>query len=231
MNNKVTKQAIISSIPIFFGYVGAGFAFGILAKKYDISLLHSIMMSIFIYAGGMQYIALEFFSKQIDLLSLFLIAIFVNIRHVAYGIAMLDRYKIMTGLSKIYAIFSLTDETFAVLQGNPEKNLSEKEKKSFYIILSFANQMYWILGTIVGRVAGSYITFSLKGVEFALVALFTIIFIEQWKNNVDHKPAILGFIIAAVVVIFNQGSNMITISIAILLLISILTKKRTNHYS
>ena len=91
--------------------------------------------------------------------------------------------------------------------------------------------MYWILGTIVGRVVGSYITFSLKGVEFALVALFTIIFIEQWKNNVDHKPAILGFIIAAVVVIFNQGSNMITISIAILLLISILTKKRTNHYS
>ena len=70
-----------------------------------------------------------------------------------------------------------------------------------------------------------------EGVEFALVALFTIIFIEQWKNNVDHKPAILGFIIAAVVVIFNQGSNMITISIAILLLISILTKKRTNHYS
>ena len=65
MNNKVTKQAIISSVPIF-GYVGAGFAFGILAKKYDISLLHSIMMSIFIYAGGMQYIALEFFSKQID---------------------------------------------------------------------------------------------------------------------------------------------------------------------
>ena len=227
MNNKVTKQAIISSVPIF-GYVGAGFAFGILAKKYDISLLHSIMMSIFIYAGGMQYIALEFFSKQIDLLSLFLIAIFVNIRHVAYGIAMLDRYKIMTGLSKIYAVFSLTDETFAVLQGNPEKKLSEKEKKSFYIILSFANQMYWILGTIIGRVAGSYITFSLKGVEFAL---FTIIFIEQWKNNVDHKPAILGFIIAAVVVIFNQGSNMITISIAILLLISILTKKRTNHYS
>ena len=144
---------------------------------------------------------------------------------------MLDRYKIMTGLSKIYAIFSLTDETFAVLQGNPEKKLSEDEKKSFYIILSFANQMYWILGTIVGRVAGSYITFSLKGVEFALVALFTIIFIEQWKNNVDHKPAILGFIIAAVVVIFNQGSNMITISIAILLLISIVTKKRTNHYS
>ena len=230
MNNKVTKQAIISSVPIF-GYVGAGFAFGILAKKYDISLLHSIMMSIFIYAGGMQYIALEFFSKQIDLLSLILIAVFVKIRHVAYGIAMLDRYKIMTGLSKIYAVFSLTDETFAVLQGNPEKKLSEKEKKSFYIILSFANQMYWILGTIIGRVAGSYITFSLKGVEFALVALFTIIFIEQWKNNVDHKPAILGFIIAAVVVIFNQGSNMITISIAILLLISILTKKRTNHYS
>ena len=231
MNNKVTKQAIISSIPIFFGYVGAGFAFGILAKKYDISLLHSIMMSIFIYAGGMQYIALEFFSKQIDLLSLFLIAIFFFFFHVAYGIAMLYRYKIMTGLSKIYAIFSLTDETFAVLQGNPEKKLSEDEKKSFYIILSFANQMYWILGTIIGRVAGSYITFSLKGVEFALVALFTIIFIEQWKNNVDHKPAILGFIIAAVVVIFNQGSNMITISIAILLLISILTKKRTNHYS
>ena len=230
MQNKVIKQAIITTIPIFFGYVGAGFAFGILAKKYDVSLFHSIMISVFIYAGGMQYIALELFSRHVDLLSLLIITIFINIRHIVYGIAMLDRYKIINGFEKIYAIFSLTDETFAVLQGDSDKGLNDIERKNFYVLSSFLNQIYWILGTILGRVIGGYIKFSLKGVEFALVALFTIIFIDQWKNNKNHKPAILGIIIASIVVVFDQSSNMITMSIAILLVIGIIVKKRANNY-
>ncbi len=225
-NIKIFKKSFEVSVPILFGYVGAGFAFGLLARKYELSIIHTLMMSTFIYAGGMQYIALELFRQKISFVSLMLITLFMNIRHVAYGIAMLTKYREIPVVKKIYLIFGLTDETFAVLQGDLEFKLSLNEKYKFYFIVTLLNQLYWILGSLLGRIVGEYIKISLEGAEFALVALFMIIFIEQWESNKSHLPAILGILSSVIILLFDRSSSMITYSILFFIFIILIIKKK-----
>ena len=205
-------------MPVLTGYLVLGFGFGIIIKVNGYTLLHAFLMSLLIYAGSMQYVAIGLFTGGASLVTVALTTLMVNARHLFYGISMIDRYK-NTGARKPYLIFALTDETYSlVCSDNP--NIPEQERKNYYLFVSLFDQIYWITGSVLGVVVGSLVKFNSEGIDFALTALFVTVFLEQWLTTKKHAPAIIGVVVSVVcLVIFGSESFLIPTMLVIALLL------------
>lgn len=182
------KQAFIDTLPVMTGYLVLGLGFGVIAHANGFSVWLVLAMSLFIYAGSMQYAAVGLLTSGASLLTVGLTTLMVNARHLFYGISMLDKYK-NTGRKKPYLIFALTDETYSLvcreLPDMPQRN-------RYYLLVSLLDQIYWVAGSLAGAVLGTLVDFNSRGVDFALTALFLTVFIEQWLTSKNHLPALLG---------------------------------------
>lgn len=183
------KTAFLDTIPVLTGYVFLGFGFGIIMQQSGFSVLWSLAMSLFIYAGSMQYVGVGLLTGGASVLTAALATLVVNARHLFYGISMIDAYK-DTGKKKPYLIFALTDETYSLV--SREKLPEGIDRKQYYFLVSFFDQCYWVTGTVLGALAGSFLPMNFEGIDFALTALFVTIFVEQWLSTKNHFPAIVG---------------------------------------
>ena len=201
------KQAFLKSLPVMAGYVVLGFGFGIIAQKSGYGIVWVFAMSVFIYAGSMQYVAVDLLTGGATLLAAALTTLMVNARHLFYGISMIEHYK-DADKKKPYLIFALTDETYSlVCSGRAPAGL---DFHSYCFWVSLFNQCYWILGSLLGGLAGTVITFNTAGVDFAMTALFITVFVEQWKSTGNHLPAIIGVIASVIcLLIFGRESFLI----------------------
>ena len=204
------------------GYLVLGMGFGILLKTKGYGVVWAFFMSLFIYAGSMQYVTINLLAGGATVLSAALMTLMVNARHLFYGISMIERYR-NTGPYKPYLIFGLTDETYSlVCSGNVPAGVDEKK---YFFILTFLNQCYWIIGSVAGSLLGGLITFNSAGIEFSMTALFLVVFVEQWKSVKNHTSAIVGVGISAVcLLIFGAENFLIPAMIAITAILTILRK-------
>ena len=184
------RKAFIASVPVMAGYIVLGAGFGIVLETKGLGLIWAVAMSVFIYAGSMQYVAIELITGDASLITTALTTLMVNARHLFYGISMVDKYK-GAGKKKPYLIFALTDETYSLVCSD-ESVKDVNNKYLYYFTVSLLNQIYWITGTVIGSLSGRMINFSTEGIDFALTALFVTIFTEQWISEKNHGPAIAG---------------------------------------
>ena len=187
---KVFKPALAATLPVMAGYLILGFGFGIIIKANGYSTVLAAAMSIFIYAGSMQYVAIGLMTGGASLITTALTTLMVNIRHLFYGVSMLEKYQ-NTGKAKPYLIFALTDETYSLVCGELP-GLAPEDRTSYELLVSLLNHLYWIVGSIAGAVAGSLIRFNSQGIDFALTALFLTVFTDQWLTAKKHGPALIG---------------------------------------
>ena len=224
---KTLKEAIIATLPVMSGYLVLGFGFGLIVKSAGFGILIATVMSLSIYAGSMQYVAIGLFTGGASLITVAITTLMVNARHLFYGISMLDKYR---GVGKIkpYLIFSLTDETYSlVCDGAP--SIPEEEKRSYYLFVSVLNHFYWVAGSFIGAVAGTLLSFNTEGVDFALTALFLTVMLEQWLTAKSHFPALTGLLVSiASLLIFGRDSFLIPamLIIALILLLPINSDER-----
>jgi len=204
VKQKITKNEIVFSfkqtIPVLLGYIFLGIAFGLLMSDSGYGLLLSSMCSIFIYAGSMQFVLIGLFLEKAGLITVALMTIFVNGRHIFYGLSFIDKYK-KQGRRYPYLVAALTDETYSVLCNLKVVDVSKKntlsEDNCFFLITLF-NHSYWVIGTIIGSLVGALITFDTTGIDFSMTALFTVIVVNQWLEMKNHFPAICGAIIGII---------------------------------
>jgi len=221
--NKVVKNSFILTIPVMLGYISVGMAFGLLFQSTGLSIGWGFLMSLLIYAGSMQFISIELFQESMGFLQIAIITFFVNMRHMFYGFSFIDKFKQMRG-KKSYMIFSLTDETYSLLCSLKAENTKENHLL-FFLIAAF-NQFYWLIGTAIGILAGTLITFNTTGIEFAMTALFVVIFIEQWKSAKSHQPALIGIAASVVAIMVFGADNMILPTMALILIVLTLMRSR-----
>ncbi len=189
LNKQTVKAAFIKSLPVMAGYTVLGFGFGILAQQRGYGVLWAIGMSLTIFSGTMQYVGVELLASGISLFTAFLTTLMVNARYLFYGVTMLEHYK-DTGKKKPYLIFGLTDETYAIVCSG--KAPEGADYKNFCFLLTLFHHSYWIIGGVLGVLAGQFIPLEFKGVEFVMTALFITVFLDQWKDATDHRPALIG---------------------------------------
>lgn len=194
MDKKTTKTAFFDTIPVMTGYLFLGIGFGIIMQQNGFGLGWAAVMSLFIYAGSMQYVGVGLLTGGAGLVTAALATLLVNARHLFYGISMINAYK-GTGKKKPYLIFALTDETYSLV--SREQLPRGVERNAYFFLVSLFDQCYWVAGTVLGSLAGSLIPMNFEGIDFALTALFVTIFVEQWLSSKDHFPAIVGVVSAA----------------------------------
>lgn len=214
------RYAFKRSLPVMAGYLVLGMGFGILLEAKGYGVWWAFFMSLFIYAGSMQYVAVDLLAGGASLFSTALMTLMVNARHLFYGISMIDRYK-EAGAKKPYLVFALTDETYSlVCSGDVPEGV---DKNWYFFFVSLFNQSYWIIGSVAGSLIGSLLTFNTAGIEFSMTALFVVVFIEQWKGTDNHISALIGIGASlACLLVFGAESflipSMLTITIALTVL-------------
>ena len=220
---KTVKQAFIATIPVLTGYLVLGFGFGIILKANGYGIGVAFLMSLFIYAGSMQYVAIDLLAGGASLITAAITTFMVNARHLFYGISMLDKYK-NTGKRKPYLIFALTDETYSlVCNENPQ--ISEERRKDYYLLVSMFNQIYWITGSLLGSAVGSLVNFNSEGIDFALTALFLTVFIEQWMAVKNHTPALIGVGVSVICLVLFGGDKFLIPTMLVIFVLLCLQKE------
>lgn len=171
------------------GYLAIGLVFGWMLSAIGYGPAWAGAMSLVIYAGSGQYLAVTLLAEAAPLLQAAFLTFIINFRHLVYGLSMLEKFRGM-GWRKLYLIFALTDETYALLAGvEPPEGVDEK---AFYSWIALLDHLYWIAGSLIGSVAGSLITINTEGIDFAMTALFLVIAVGQWQSGRQHFPALLG---------------------------------------
>lgn len=224
------KTVIIKTLPVMTGYIVLGIGFGILFHSKGYGIIPSVLMAALVYAGSMQYVAINLISGGASLITTAITTLLVNARHLFYGISMLEKYR-GAGKKKPYLIFALTDETYSLLctDDYPE----DIDKGKYQLLVSLFNHIYWVTGCALGSVIGSAIPFNTAGIDFCMTALFVTIFTEQWLSTKQHIPAIIG-LLAAIICLLIFGADafliptMVLISVALILLKPLLLKEENN---
>lgn len=215
MNRKSLAAAFPHTVPVLMGYLSIGIVFGWMLSAAGFHPLWSAVMSVTIYAGSGQYLGVELLSKAAPLADAAFLTLILNFRHLVYGLSMLEKFRDM-GWRKLYMIFSLSDETYALLAGiSPPEGVDSGD---FYFSIAALDQLYWITGSIIGAVAGALITINTEGIDFAMTALFLVIAVEQWQSNDNHSPVFLGALgtLACLLVFGPENGRFLIPALAIL---------------
>lgn len=126
------KKAFLASIPVMAGYIVLGIGFGIILKTKGYGVIWAVLMSLFVYAGSMQYVLVNLLTSGASLITTTLTTLMVNARHLFYGISMIDRYK-GAGRKKPYLMFALTDETYSLVCSEESvKGVEDRYKYYFF---------------------------------------------------------------------------------------------------
>lgn len=191
MSGGTLRVALQRTLPVLAGYLALGTAFGLLLNSIGLGVFWAAAMSILVYAGSAQFLAVSLIAGGTSLPQVALLTFLLNFRHFFYGLSMVGRYQGL-GRRKGYLIFALTDETYALLAaGLPPARVDPAD---YYFAVSLLDHCYWVAGSVLGATVGELITFDTTGVDFAMTALFVVLAVEQWKQakGKGHAPALCG---------------------------------------
>ncbi len=189
MKRTALKSAFIYTIPVLMGYLFLGMAFGILLSSKGYGPLWALIMSVFIYAGSGQFVAIGFLTSPFHLAHAMFVTLMVNLRHLFYGLSLLEKFR-SAGNRKFYMMFTLTDETYSLLCSATAPEHVDKTR--FYFFIGLLDHLYWIGSCVLGNVLGTAFPFNSQGIDFVMTALFVVIFLDQWKDTKSHLPQWIG---------------------------------------
>jgi len=177
------------SAPVAMGYIPLGMVFGFLFVQAGADWWLAVLASLLVYAGAAQYMMIPMIAAGLSVGTIALATLIVNLRHVFYGLSLLDALP-RRKLLRWYIVFALTDETYSVLT-TVAATTDDKQK----VLIALLNHCWWVLGTLIGALIGAQAQVALAGLDFVLAALFAVLTVEQWRTKKSAAP--LWFALAA----------------------------------
>ena len=202
------------TIPILAGFWFLGMTYGIYMNASGFSFWYPMLMSLTIFAGSMEFVAVNLLLGAFNPLQALAMTLMINARHLFYGLSMLDKYR-GTGWKKIYLIFGMCDESFSI---NYTAEIPEDVDRGWFMFfVTLLNQFYWFSGSTLGGLFGSLLHFNTEGLEFVMTAMFVVIFLDQWLKEERHTSALVGLGLSLLCLLaFGPGDFIIPAMIAIL---------------
>lgn len=229
---KTFKFAFQKSLPVFFGYLFLGSAFGIMLYEAGYNWLWAIFISIIVYAGSGQFLLVNLLASGAGIPTVAMMTLFINSRHMFYGLSFVDKFK-KGGWRYPFTIFTLTDETYSVNTSFNDVPDGVDEPHARFIIGEL-DHLYWIFGSIIGSVAGQLIPIDFTGVDFSMTALFIVIFIDLMKGQKGRMKlvGVLGIFSAVICLVIFGADNFLLPSLVItVFLLSVLKRYFTAERS
>ena len=220
---KTARYAFARTLPVMAGYLVLGLGFGVLLQTRGYGVGWALAMSVFVYAGSMQYLAVDLLAGGASLIATALMTLTVNARHLFYGVSMVERYR-DAGPAKPYLIFALTDETYSlVCSGDLPAGV---DRRRYFFLVSLFDQLYWVAGSLLGVLLGGVLPFDTTGIDFSMTALFLVVMTEQWRAARDHTAALVGVGVSlACLVVFGADDFLIPAMIGITLALTLLRRR------
>ena len=214
------------TVPVLAGYVFLGFAFGLLMRTNGFSFFTPVAMSVFIFSGALEFAAVPMLTAAFDPLGSFILGLMLSARHIFYGLPMLKKYAACKK-SRPFLIFGLTDETFSILSSRavPEG----VRPRSFYLGVTGLNFFYWVFGTALGAGLGTLLRFNAEGLDFALTALFVVLFVEQLKTKEGRVSGFAGLAASAAVLALAGSDVFVLLSMAVILALLLAGRRVISH--
>ena len=181
------------------GYVSMGIAWGVLFSQIDgTNALYAALTSASTISGSMQFAAIEMLKNaaSYSLLMTAFLAFMINIRYSAYGLPFIKLFKSYPWYQRWYLILCLTDETYALQLQCPYRG---DEQRRYLLLVGALDQLYWVIGGVIGVSAGQLIKFDTSGIDFSMAALFIVILVDQLRDAKNRIPAVIGGVITAAV--------------------------------
>lgn len=224
MNKPLLLTSFKTTIPVLFGYIPLGMAFGILFNELGFHWIYATLMATVIYAGAGQFMAVGLLANHAGFIEVAITTLLLNSRHVFYGISLINKFK-TSCWRKFYLIFGLTDETYSLLTGSrpPE----DKEETDFYLLITALNHSYWVLGSTLGAILGANMTVNTSGLDFTLPALFVVLAIEQYKVVRESRPFVMAGAVAFLSIWLFSRDNMLLMSILLSVIVLLLSRCST----
>ena len=220
MRRKALKAAFPCTIPIMTGFIFLGAAYGIYMNASGFSFVYPLFMSMLIYGGSLEFVAVEMLLSPFAPLQVFIMALLIQARHLFYGISMLDKFR-GTGWKKFYLIYGMCDETFSV---NYTADIPEDVDRGWFMFfVTLLNQFYWVASATTGGIIGSLLKINTDGISFVMTAMFVVIFMDQWLKEDQHLSSLIGLGVSLIcLLIFGADSFMIPTMITIVVLLTVL---------
>jgi len=219
MNRKPTlKQAFVSSLPVLMGYTTMGFAAGmLLAAESGVRLpaLWAFLTSATSISGALQFMLVDWIRTARPMLDVALLTVCLNIRYSMYGLSLIERFRGLPLPKKLYLIWSLTDETYALEVEN--KVPPGGDSILYCLTLAALNHFYWIFGVVAGALAGAALPFPNKGIDFAMTALFLVILTDQCRERKNRVYAAVGLAASILCALVFGAGKMLIPSIVLML--------------
>lgn len=183
-NQRSFKQGCLKGFPIFVGYLPIAITFGVLASSTGLSVYESTAMSIWVYAGASQFIALELIGKGTAAFEIILATFILNLRHLLMSTTVAQRFRGRKLLSGILS-FGLTDETFVVATvDDDDKNMSKPIPASYFAGIAVMAYSSWVAGTALGTLFADFIPLSItNSMGIALYAMFIGLLVPSIKKS------------------------------------------------
>lgn len=227
MNSKTLYFAFKMSLPVLFGYLFLGSAFGIMLYEAGYNFIWAIIISIFVYAGSGQFLLVSMLTSHAALSDIAIMTFFVNSRHIFYGISFIEKFRSYSWRYP-YLIFSLTDETYGVNSSFSDVPKGVNEGDARFLIGLF-DHIYWIIGSVIGSLAGQLIKIDFTGIDFSMTALFTVIFINQMRASKSKLPGIIGVFCAIICLLIFGADKFLLPSLIVTVAILLLGKNRMGY--
>jgi 4-azaleucine resistance transporter AzlC len=181
---------VMAALPIMLGYLPVGFAYGVLAHKAGLSTFNTLMMSMIVFAGSAQLIAVGLVANGITSLTIILTTFIVNLRHLLMSAAIFPHIARWQKRELAGFAYELTDETFAL--HSTRFNLGQVEKSEAFII-NIVSHITWVLGGGLGVVVGQLLVdVEPLALDYVLPAMFIGLLVMQIKSRTQVWVALLA---------------------------------------
>lgn len=190
------KQGLQGGISIAIGYMPIAITYGFIAKSTGLSFFETLLMSLIVYAGASQYMALDMIAKQIGMVEIILTTFIVNIRHFLMTASLNEKVEKDHPIKKAVYAFGITDETFSVAA------VQKGTLKTGYMFgLTIIAYLSWVGFTAVGFVIGASLPELFQaGMSVALYAMFIGLLVPSMKGSM--KVVFLALVAAVFNCIF-----------------------------
>lgn len=223
---KAFQYSLRHSLPILISFIPVGIAYGILMQTSGLNWIWTGACSLFIFAGSLQFLAVSFFAGGISLLTVTVMALLLNSRHIFYGIPFIEQWK-RYGPWKLFLIYALPDEAFSLHCSNTFDDGNEEHRKWTFIFDAMLILIYWVSLSVIGAAVGTLIPFDTAGIDFALTALFIVILMEQLKAEKGSKlPALIAAVSSVVCLLLLGPSGFILPSLMTTVVVLTVFRKR-----
>ncbi|WKK60591.1 AzlC family ABC transporter permease [Corynebacterium sp. P3-F1] len=181
------------------GLIPLGLAFGLVMTQAGFAWWWTPIFSVVIYAGSMEFLAVQLVTAGVGPMSAAVTGFMVNFRHIFYGLTF-PRHRISSLLGRAYSTYALTDETYAVISSLPPSTRASLSGTRI-LTVQIVCQLLWVLPGIAGALLGVVIPPEVKGMDFALTALFVVLAYESFTSNKDFSLPLTATAIAVVVAV------------------------------